>query len=143
MVINMIGNIFKEHYDKLTCLNWMKDIVSEYFKTTLPKRINNYYIKLLVDIKDIDDTLGERLYITIMAYNPYTKDKLGVELIEFPNMMFYWNLKHSNDKEVHTEMQIYKNHVIPTLQEMIVKLCAEIVSKPIQPMEGEIFEWQI
>ena len=136
----MIDDIIEEHNAKLKCLNLMKDIVSDYFKTTLPKRINNYYLKLIIKINDI---LGGQLDITIMAYNPITKDKLGVGLTEFPSMILYWNLKHLDEEELHTEMQVYKNHIIPTLQEMIVKLCTEIVSKQIIPMEGEIFEWQL
>ena len=40
-------------------------------------------------------------------------------------------------------MQVYKNHIAHTLQEMIVKLCTEIVSKPILPIEGDLFEWEI
>lgn len=143
MTDNVLDNMVEEHQAKLKCLKYMKDIISEYFKTTLPKRINNYYIRLFLDIANKDDALGDCLNITIMAYNPVNDDKVGVALTEHPNMLFYWNLKHSDDEEVHTEMQVYKNHIIPTLQEMIVKLCTEVVSKPILPIEGDLFEWEI
>ena len=121
----------------------MKDIISEYFKTTLPKRINNYYIKLTMNTVTFNTDLGEHLYVQIMGYNPVTKDKVGFSTNQYPSMMFYYNLKHSDEKEIHTEIEVYKNHIISVLQEMIVKLCVEIVSKQILPMEGDIFTWEI